>query len=144
MTEAVYAGAVIEELGWRGGRMQEMGPAGEGRMRLEYLCLARGLIGYRSQFMTDTRGTGVFYHQLAEYGPYAGALRGRTNGVLIVQEPGETNTYGLFYLQERGALFLGPQVKVYGGQIIGEHSRENDLIINPSKARSTAPVCSSL
>src|SRR5687768_11457066 len=120
--EEAYAGAVIEELGKRGGKMTEMHPSGTGRTRMEYLMPARGLIGYRSKFMTDTRGTGVIYHQLAEYGPYAGAFRARQNGVLIVQENGETNTYALFYLQERGTLFMGTGEKVYGGQIIGQHA----------------------
>ena len=81
--DEAYSGAVIEEFGRRGGRMQEMGPAGEGRMRLEYLCPARGLIGYRSQFLTDTRGTGLMHHNFKSYGPYAGPLRSRANGVLI-------------------------------------------------------------
>ena len=89
--------------------MQEMGPAGEGRMRLEYLCPARGLIGYRSQFLTDTRGTGILHHNFKSYGPFAGTLRSRQNGVLISQDDGETNAYGLFYLQERGQLFIGPR-----------------------------------
>src|SRR5215468_2923839 len=138
--DEAYSGAVIEELGRRGGRMNEMHPSGEGRVRMEYVIPARGLIGYRSQFMTDTRGTGVFYHQLAEYGPYAGALRGRVNGVLIVQEDGETNTYALFYLQERGVLFVGPGEKVYMGMIVGMHSRDNDLIVNPSKAKKLTNI----
>ena len=138
--EEAYSGAVIEELGRRGGRMSEMHPSGEGRVRMEYTIPARGLIGYRSQFMTDTRGTGVFYHQLAEYGAYAGTLRGRTNGVLIVQEDGETNTYALFYLQERGVLFTGPQAPVYSGQIVGQHSRDNDLTVNPSKAKKLTNI----
>ncbi len=138
--EEQYSGAVIEEMGRRGGRMQEMGPAGDGRMRLEYLCPARGLIGYRSQFLTDTRGTGIMHHNFKDYGPHAGALRSRPNGVLIAQDAGETNTYGLFYLQERGQLFLGPGVKVYGGQIIGLHSRDNDLIVNPSKAKKLTNI----
>jgi GTP-binding protein len=138
--DEAYSGAVIEEFGRRGGRMQEMGPAGEGRMRLEYLCPARGLIGYRSQFLTDTRGTGLMHHNFKNYGPYAGSLRSRANGVLISQDDGETNTYGLFYLQERGQLFLGPGIKVYGGQIIGLHSRDNDLIVNPSKAKKLTNI----
>src|SRR4051794_6861767 len=138
--DEAYSGAIIEELGRRGGRMQEMGPAGEGRMRLEYLCPARGLIGYRSQFLTDTRGTGILNHNFKVYGPFAGSLRSRANGVLISQDDGETNTYGLFYLQERGTLFLGPQVKVYGGQIIGLHSRDNDLVVNPSKAKKLTNI----
>jgi GTP-binding protein len=135
-----YAGAVIEKLGSRGGRMTEMAPAGQGRVRIEYLCPSRGLIGYRSEFLTDTRGTGILNHTFAHYGDYAGPMKGRSNGVLIVQEPGETNTYGLFYLQERGALFLGPMVKVYGGQIVGMHSRDNDLIVNPSKAKKLTNI----
>jgi GTP-binding protein len=138
--DEAYSGAVIEELGRRGGRMQEMGPAGEGRMRLEYLCPARGLIGYRSQFLTDTRGTGLLHHNFKHYGPYAGALRSRPNGVLIAQDEGETNTYGLFYLQDRGQLFMGPGIKVYGGQIIGLHSRDNDLVVNPSKAKKLTNI----
>jgi GTP-binding protein len=138
--DEAYSGAVIEEFGRRGGRMQEMGPAGDGRMRLEYLCPARGLIGYRSQFLTDTRGTGLMHHNFKNYGPYAGPLRSRANGVLISQDDGETNTYGLFYLQERGQLFLGPGIKVYGGQIIGLHSRDNDLIVNPSKAKKLTNI----
>jgi GTP-binding protein len=135
-----YAGAVIEKLGSRGGRMTEMAPAGGGRVRIEYLVPSRGLIGYRSEFLTDTRGTGVLNHIFKEYGPYAGAMKGRANGCLIVQEPGETNTYGLFYLQERGALFLGPGIKVYAGQVVGMHSRDNDLIVNPSKAKKLTNI----
>jgi GTP-binding protein len=135
-----YQGAVIEEFGRRGGRMKEMNPAGEGRMRIEYACPARGLIGYRSQFLTDTRGTGILNHNFSHYGPYAGTIKSRANGVLISQDPGETNTYGLFYLQERGQLFLGPGVKVYGGQIIGIHARDNDLVVNPSKAKKLTNI----
>ena len=138
--DEAYSGAVIEELGRRGGRMQEMGPAGEGRMRLEYLCPARGLIGYRSQFLTDTRGTGILNHTFKNFGPYAGAFKARPNGVLISQDIGETNAYGLFYLQERGALFMGPGEKVYGGQIIGLHSRDNDLVVNPAKAKKLTNI----
>ncbi|HEX8950559.1 MAG TPA: translational GTPase TypA, partial [Polyangia bacterium] len=135
-----YAGAVIEKLGSRGGRMTEMAPAGQGRVRVEYLCPSRGLIGYRSEFLTDTRGTGILNHTFAHYGDYAGPMKGRSNGVLIVQENGETNTYGLFYLQERGSLFLGPMIKVYAGQIVGMHSRDNDLIVNPSKAKKLTNI----
>ena len=120
--------------------MQEMGPEGEGRMRLEYVVPARGLIGYRSQFLTDTRGTGIMHHNYSHYGPYAGTFKGRPNGVLIAQDPGTTNTYGLFYLQERGSLFLGTGIPVYGGMIVGIHSRDNDLLINPSKAKKLTNI----
>ena len=110
-------------------------------MRLEYLCPARGLIGYRSQFLTDTRGTGVLNHNFAEYGPYAARTSARARTACsISQEDGETNTYGLFYLQERGQLFLGPSIKVYGGMIIGMHSRDNDLVVNPSKAKKLTNI----
>jgi GTP-binding protein len=138
--DEAYAGAVIEKLGSRGGRMTEMAPSGGGRVRVEYICPSRGLIGYRSEFLTDTRGTGVLNHTFKEYGAYAGPMKGRKEGVLIAQDMGETNTYGLFYLQERGALFLGPQIKVYAGQIIGVHSRDNDLIVNPSKAKKLTNI----
>ena len=138
--DEAYSGPIIEELGRRGGRMQEMAPAGEGRMRLEYLCPARGLIGYRSQFLTDTRGTGILNHNFKHYGPHAGSIKSRPNGVLIAQDPGESNTYALFYLQERGTLFMGPSMKVYGGQIIGLHARDNDLIVNPSKAKKLTNI----
>jgi GTP-binding protein len=138
--DEAYSGPIIEELGRRGGRMQEMAPAGEGRMRLEYLCPARGLIGYRSQFLTDTRGTGLMHHNFKHYGPYAGAIKTRPNGVLIAQDPGETNAYALFYLQDRGQLFMGPGMKVYGGQIIGLHSRDNDLVVNPWKAKKLTNI----
>ncbi|MBN2575819.1 MAG: translational GTPase TypA [Deltaproteobacteria bacterium] len=138
--DAAYTGAVIEELGRRGGRMQEMEPEGEGRVRLEYTVPSRGLIGYRSQFLTDTRGTGSMHHNYSHYGPYAGVFKARTNGVLIAQAPGNTNTYGLFYLQERGALFLGPGIPVYAGQIVGMHSRDNDLVVNPSKAKKLTNI----
>ncbi|MSP61477.1 MAG: translational GTPase TypA [Myxococcales bacterium] len=131
-----YTGAVIEKLSSRGGRMTEMAPTGGGRTRMEFICPSRGLIGYRNEFLTSTRGTGVLNHNYKEYGPYVGAMRGRQLGVLIAQDQGETNTYGLFYLQERGALFLGPQIRVYGGQIVGIHARDNDLIVNPSKAKA--------
>jgi len=135
-----YAGAVIEELGRRLGQMTEMRPSAPGRQRLEYLIPARGLIGYRSQFLTMTRGTGVFYSRFAEYRPYAGTIRARTNGVLISQEQGVSNAYALFSNQERGAMFIGPGVEVYGGMIVGEHSRDNDLIINPCKTKKLTNI----
>jgi GTP-binding protein len=138
--DEAYTGAVIEELGRRGGRLQDMGPAGEGRMRLEYTIPARGLIGYRSQFLTDTRGTGIINHNFSHYGPYAGPFKPRANGVLISQDPGETNTYALFYLQERGPLFLGPGHKVYGGQIVGLHCRSDDIVVNPSKSKKLTNI----
>jgi GTP-binding protein len=133
--EDTYSGAVIEELGRRLGLMSEMSPSSTGRVRLEYRIPSRALIGYRSKFLTDTRGTGVMYTQFAEYAPYAGALRSRVNGVLIAQDEGLTNAYALYSLQERGVLFVSPQVRVYGGMIVGQHSRDNDLVVNPCKTK---------
>ena len=138
--EEAYSGPVIEELGRRQGKMTEMQPAGDGRQRLEYRIPSRGLIGYRSQFLTDTRGTGTLYSRIADYAPYAGAIRARVNGVLIAQEQGLCNAYGLFGLQERGALFVSPNVKVYGGMIVGEHSRANDLVVNPCKTKKLSNI----
>lgn len=135
-----YSGPVIEEMGRRLGSMQQMQPSGFGRVRLEYRVPARGLIGYRSQFLSDTRGTGIIYSQFAEYGEYAGALRSRINGVLIANDQGSSNAYALFSLQERGVLFIGRNVDVYGGMIVGQHSRENDLVVNPCKAKKLTNI----
>ncbi|HEU0033599.1 MAG TPA: translational GTPase TypA [Kofleriaceae bacterium] len=138
--DEAYVGAVVEELGRRLGQMREMRPSAPGRTRLEYRIPARGLIGYRSQFMTDTRGTGVLYTQFAEYGPVGGTIRSRQNGVLIANEEGTSNAYGLFYLQERGQMFIGPNVRVYPGMIVGIHQRDNDLVVNPSKAKKLTNI----
>jgi GTP-binding protein len=117
-----------------------MRPSAPGRVRLEYRIPARGLIGYRSQFLTDTRGTGVLYTQFAEYGPQASDIRSRQNGVLVASEEGVSNAYGLFYLQERGQMFIGPNVKVYSGMIVGIHQRDNDLVVNPCKSKKLTNI----
>ena len=117
-----------------------MRPSAPGRTRLEYRIPARGLIGYRSQFLTDTRGTGVLYTQFAEYGPVGGSIKTRQNGVLIASEEGISNAYGLFYLQERGQMFIGPNIHVYSGMIVGIHQRDNDLVVNPSKAKKLTNI----
>ena len=135
-----YSGPVVAELNRRLGVMSEMRPSAPGRTRLEYRIPARGLIGYRSQFMTDTRGTGVLYTQFAEYGPQGADIRTRQNGVLISSEDGVTNAYGLFYLQERGQMFVGPNIKNYSGMIIGIHARENDLVVNPNKVKKLTNI----
>jgi GTP-binding protein len=135
-----FVGPVVEELGRRLGQMREMRPSAPGRTRLEYRIPARGLIGYRSQFLTDTRGTGVLYTQFAEYGPQGGAIKSRTNGVLVASEEGTTNAYALFYLQERGQMFVGTNVRVYPGMIVGIHSRDNDLVVNPNKTKKLTNI----
>ena len=135
-----YVGPVVAELNRRNGQMQEMRPSAPGRTRLEYRIPARGLIGYRSQFMTDTRGTGVLYTQFAEYGPQGQDIRTRQNGVLISSETGVSNAYGLFYLQERGQMFIGASISNYSGMIIGIHQRDNDLVVNPNKAKKLTNI----
>ncbi|MBL9020305.1 MAG: translational GTPase TypA [Myxococcales bacterium] len=135
-----YVGPVVAELNRRLGQMREMRPSAPGRTRLEYRIPARGLIGYRSQFMTDTRGTGVLYTQFAEYGPQGPDIRTRQNGVLISSEAGTSNAYGLFYLQERGQLFIGPNIANYSGMIVGIHQRDNDLVVNPNKAKKLTNI----
>ncbi|HEY5923837.1 MAG TPA: translational GTPase TypA [Kofleriaceae bacterium] len=135
-----YVGAVVAELNRRLGIMREMRPSAPGRTRLEYRIPARGLIGYRSQFMTDTRGTGVLYTQFAEYGLQGPDIRTRQNGVLISSEDGVSNAYGLFYLQERGQLFIGPSIKNYSGMIVGIHARDNDLVVNPNKVKKLTNI----
>jgi GTP-binding protein len=138
--DEAYTGAVVAELNRRLGVMREMRPSATGRVRLEYRIPARGLIGYRSQFMTDTRGTGVLYTQFAEYGPQGADIRTRQNGVLVASEEGTSNAYGLFYLQERGQMFIGPNIRVYSGMVIGIHQRDNDLVVNPSKAKKLTNI----
>ncbi len=131
-----YVGPVVAELNRRLGQMTEMRPSAVGRTRLEYKIPARGLIGYRSQFMTDTRGTGVLYTQFADYGPQGPDIRTRQNGVLISSETGVSNAYGLFSLQERGQMFIGASISNYSGMIVGIHQRDNDLVVNPNKVKA--------
>ncbi|MBA3454113.1 MAG: translational GTPase TypA [Deltaproteobacteria bacterium] len=131
-----YTGPVVAELNRRLGQMTEMRPSASGRVRLEYKIPARGLIGYRSQFMTDTRGTGVLYTQFADYGPQGPDIRTRQNGVLISSDTGVSNAYGLFSLQERGQMFIGASIANYSGMIVGIHQRDNDLVVNPNKVKA--------
>ncbi|MEZ4382005.1 MAG: translational GTPase TypA [Nannocystaceae bacterium] len=138
--DAAYTGAIIEKLGQRGGEMVAMKDASEGRTAMEFIIPTRSLIGYRSEMLTDTRGTGVMASTFSHYGPYQGARKSRSRGVLVVMDTGETNTYSLHRLQDRGTLFLGPQTPVYAGQIIGEHCRENDLVVNPCVAKKLTNV----
>jgi GTP-binding protein len=132
--DGVYAGTVIENLGQRKGRMVDM-HHDNGMVRMRYRVPTRGLIGFRSEFMTETKGMGTMSYIFDGYDSYAGEIRHRNNGVIVVKEQCSTVAYALFNLQERGELFLGPGEKVYGGQIIGEHSRENDLVVNPAKGK---------
>jgi GTP-binding protein len=118
-----------------------MQPDGKGRVRLDYLIPARGLIGFQTEFMTATSGTGLIYHVFDHYGPMKkGAIANRINGVLIANGAGKALAYALFNLQERGRLFIGHGDEVYEGMIIGIHSRENDLVVNPLKAKQLTNI----
>ena len=134
-----FSGAVIEKLGTRRGQMLEMNQSNE-MVRLKYRIPTRGLLGFRSEFMSDTRGMGVLTYIFLEYGAYAGEIRNRNNGVLVSMSRCVTVAYALFNLQRRGRLFLGPGVKAYEGQIVGEHCRDNDLSVNPAKGKQLTNV----
>ena len=133
--EEAYQGVVIEKLGKRKAEVINHQVGADGRVRLEYRIPARGLIGFQTEFLTDTKGSGTLHHIFEGYGPYKGEIPTRTRGVLIAMEAGETAGYALFNLEERGELFVGPVVKVYAGMIIGQHSRDNDLVVNPMKSK---------
>src|SRR5512142_886260 len=138
--EDAHQGAVMEEIGRRRGELTNMESDGQGRTRLEYHIPARGLIGFQSDFMTMTRGTGLIGHVFDDYGPVKADLPGRHNGVLISQEDGEAVAYALWNLEDRGRMFVSPGDKLYEGMIIGIHSRDNDLIVNPIKGKKLTNV----
>jgi GTP-binding protein len=129
-----YMGTVIEKLGELKGQLLEMNQD-NGMARLIYKIPTRGLLGFRSQFLTDTKGMGIMNYVFLEYGPLAGEIRNRNKGVLVAKESCTTVAYALFNLQDRGKLFYGPGTRVYGGQIIGEHCRPHDLVVNPAKGK---------
>ncbi|MEP6020285.1 MAG: translational GTPase TypA [Paracoccaceae bacterium] len=136
-----YSGSVIEKItGSRKGELVEMRPAGVGKTRIIAHVPSRGLIGYHGEFLTDTRGTGVLNRVFHEWAPYKGAIPGRRAGVLISMEKGQSVAYALWNLEDRGRMFIGAQVEVYQGMIIGEHSRENDLEVNPLKGKKLTNV----
>jgi GTP-binding protein len=136
-------GAVMEEIGRRRGELTNMESDGHGRTRLEYHIPARGLIGFQSDFMTMTRGTGLMSHVFDDYGPVKADLPGRHNGVLVSQDNGEAVAYALWKLEDRGRMFVSPGDKLYEGMIIGIHSRDNDLVVNPIKGKQLTNVRSS-
>jgi GTP-binding protein len=138
--EDTNQGAVMEELGRRRGDLQDMQPDGHGRVRLEYRIPARGLIGFQSEFMTMTRGTGIMAHVFDDYAPVKAEMPGRRNGVLISAESGEAVAYALWKLEDRGRMIVVPGDKLYEGMIIGIHSRDNDLIVNPIKGKQLTNV----
>ncbi len=139
--EAEYQGSVMESLGERKGELQDMKPDGKGRVRLDYTIPARGLIGFQSEFRTITAGTGLMFHVFDHYGQVRqGAISARRNGVLISNGTGKALPYALFNLQERGRMIIEPGSEVYEGQVIGIHSRDNDLTVNPMKAKQLTNI----
>src|SRR5690242_20636849 len=138
--EEANQGAVMEELGRRRGELLDMIPDGKGRVRLDYRITARGLIGFQGQFMTMTRGTGIMSHVFDDYGPVKSELEEHRNGVLVSQDDGVAVAYALWKLQERGRMFVSPGDPVYEGMIIGIHSRDNDLIVNPIKTKQLTNI----
>ena len=138
-----FSGTIIERLGKRKAEMKSMVPMSDGYTRIEFEIPARGLIGFRGQFLTDTKGEGVMNHSFLEFRPYSGSVESRQYGALISMESGVALAYSIFNLQDRGVMFIDPQTKVYEGMIIGEHSRSNDLTVNPIKGKQQSNVRSS-
>jgi GTP-binding protein len=133
-------GKIMEELGRRGGELQDMVPDGKGRVRLDYNIPSRGLIGFQMEFMTLTRGTGIKSHVFDTYAPVKGELPARRNGVLVSSEQGDAVAFAIWNLEERGRMFISPGERVYEGMVIGIHSRDNDLIVNPIKGKKLTNV----
>ena len=138
-----FSGAIIEKLGKRKAVMTNMVPMGEGFTRLEFEIPARGLIGIRTEFLTETRGEGVMNHSFLEFRPYSGTVESRKYGALVSMENGEALAYSIFNLQDRGVMFVKPQDKVYIGMIVGQHAKDNDLDVNPIKGKQQSNVRSS-
>ncbi len=135
-----YSGVVVDKLSRRKGELRDMRPSGGGKVRLTFVIPSRGLIGYHNEFLTDTRGTGIMNRLFAGYGPWKGPIEGRRSGSLISNSDGEAIHYALFYLQERGTLFVSPGDKVYVGLILGEHARGSDLDVNPIKEKKLTNI----
>ncbi|HXT82702.1 MAG TPA: translational GTPase TypA [Acetobacteraceae bacterium] len=135
-----YSGVVVEKLSRRKAELRDMRPSGGGKVRLTFSIPSRGLIGYHGEFLTDTRGTGIMNRLFAGYGPWKGPIEGRRNGSLISTENGEAVHYALFYIQERGSMFVTPGEKVYQGMILGENSRGTDLEVNPIKEKKLTNI----
>jgi GTP-binding protein len=135
-----HAGIVVQKLSERRGDLTEMRPSGGGRQRLVFLVPTRGLIGYQGELLTDTRGTAVMNRLFHAYAPFKGEVAGRRNGVLISNAAGEATAYSLFYLQDRGAMMIDPQTRVYEGMIVGQHTRDNDLVVNIIQGKKLSNV----
>ena len=130
-----FVGSVMEKLGTRKAELTDMGAMGDTGTRLQFKIPARGLMGYRSELLTDTKGNGVMSHLFLDYEPYRGPIESRESGSLVAHETGDTSSYGLFYAQERGRLFVGPGIPVYEGEIVGENARSEDIVVNVCKKK---------
>jgi GTP-binding protein len=135
-----YSGTVIQALAARKGRMEQMTNHGTGWVRLDYLIPARGLLGFRTEFLTETRGTGILHHVFEGYEPWHGEIRGRQNGSLIANQSGQASSYAMTNLQERGVLFVSPGDDCYEGMLVGENARAEDLDVNITKAKQMTNV----
>ncbi|MGO1973054.1 MAG: translational GTPase TypA, partial [Propionibacteriaceae bacterium] len=138
-----FVGVVTQLMGLRRGRLEQMVNHGTGWVRVEYLVPARALIGFRTEFLTETRGTGQMHHVFETYEPWAGELRTRPTGSLVADRTGVVTSYALFNLQERGTIFVGPGTAVYEGMIVGENARADDMDVNPTKEKKLTNVRSS-
>lgn len=138
--DEAYVGVVVEKIGIRKGELLDMTPIDGGKTRLKFIVPTRGLIGYRNEFLTDTRGTGTMNSSFHSYAPYKGEISGRRNGVLISTDQGKAVAYALWYIEERGVLFVSPGDELYTGMVIGENSRPNDLEVNPLKEKKLSNV----
>jgi GTP-binding protein len=138
--DEAHQGAVMEALGPRRAELTDMSADGQGRARLDYRVPARGLIGFQGDFMTITRGTGLMSHVFDGFAPVKGEIPDRHNGVLVSNEQGEAVAYALWNLQERGRMFVHPGDKLYEGMIVGIHSRDNDLVVNPIKTKKLTNI----
>lgn len=135
-----FSGTIMESMSKRKAQVTDIRPSGSGKTRIMFIAPSRGLIGYHSTFLTETRGSGVLSHVFHSYGPYCGNIEGRTNGVLISTDQGNAASYALGNLEDRGILFIQPNISVYKGMIIGEHNRTNDLEVNPLKAKQLTNI----
>lgn len=138
--EETNQGSIMEKLGVRRGNLKNMVSDGNGRVRLEYIIPTRGLIGFHTEFLTATSGTGIMHHVFDHYGPVQGKIITRNNGVMLANGAGVAVTYAMFSLQDRGKLLVEPQTEVYEGMIVGIHSRDNDLVVNISKTKQLTNI----
>jgi GTP-binding protein len=138
--DEIHSGVVVQKMSERKGEMNELKPSGGGRVRMVFYAPTRGLIGYQGELLTDTRGTAIMNRIFHSYEPHKGAIQGRRNGVLISNDKGEAVAYALWNLEDRGPMMIEPGWKVYNGMIVGEHTRDNDLVINVLKGKQLTNI----